>query len=41
MIQLDGYVLIDLDLVDILEYCQSVSNTGNSHLFQLVVLQRY
>jgi hypothetical protein len=41
MIRINGYVLIDFDVIHILEYCQPVANASNSHLFQFIMLQRY
>jgi hypothetical protein len=41
MIGFKRYILVDFDLVNIFKYCQPVANTGNSHLFQFVVLQRH
>lgn len=32
------YVLFDLDLVYSLEQCESVANTSNAHLFEVLVL---
>jgi hypothetical protein len=34
------HVLLDFYVVDILQNCQSMANTRNSHLLQIIMLQR-
>lgn len=38
MIGIDAYVLLDFDIVDGLEQCKAVSDTGNAHFLEVLVL---
>ena len=40
VVRLHGHVLLDLDLVDGLEYGQAVADAAHAHLLELGMLQR-
>lgn len=40
MVDIEGHMLPDLDLVDTLQDRQSVTHTVDSHLLEFIVLQR-
>ena len=41
IIRFDRDVLPDFHFIDIFQYGESVADTGNPHLFQLIVLEGY
>jgi hypothetical protein len=41
VIALNGDILLDFDVVDALEDSESMSDTRDAHLFQIIVLQCY